>query len=160
MPWQTGNSGLLFQSLPIYGLLCKWNVACSCIRKKYSFESNSIDSPMALPDFQLASRTSNLVLNWVCLPLIEYPFLLFGRKKKSQIMLDYQGFAWFFFCFQWSAWVMNLAVYSPINQYLWSYKPCTCHVLVLKNCPLLSSACLLISWVQKYAFFLDYANHW
>ena len=60
----------------------------------------------------------------------------------------------------WSAWFMNLAVYSPINQYLWSYKLCTCHVLVLKNCPLLSSTCLLISWVQKYAFFLNYANHW
>ena len=87
-------------------------------------------------------------------------FLLSARKKKSLIMSDYQGFAWFFFCFQWSAWFMNLAVYSPINQYLWSYKLCTCHVLVLKNCPLLSSTCLLISWVQKYAFFLNYANHW
>lgn len=26
------------------------------------------------------------------------------EKKKSLIMFDYQGFAWFFFCFQWSAW--------------------------------------------------------
>ena len=31
---------------------------------------------------------------------LKYPFLLFGRKKKSLIISDYQGFAWFFLLFQ------------------------------------------------------------
>ena len=75
-------------------------------------------------------------------------------------MSDYQGFAWFFFCFQWSAWFVNFAVYSPKNQCFWNYKLCISHALVLKNSPLLSGVCLLISWVQKYTFFWNYASLW
>lgn len=75
-------------------------------------------------------------------------------------MSDYQGFAWFFFCFQWSAWFVNLAVYSPKNQCFWNYKLCISHALVFKNSPLLSGVCLLISWVQKYTFFSNYASLW
>ena len=86
--------------------------------------------------------------------------LPFCRKEKPLIMIDYQRFMLNCFLFEWSAWFVNLAVYSPKNQYLRNYKLCTCHVLVLKNCPLLSCVCLLISWVQKYGFFLNYANIW
>ena len=87
-------------------------------------------------------------------------FLLPARKKKSPIMLDYQGFAWFFFCFQWSAWVMNQTLFLPQYQYFQKFRLCTRHALVLKNCLLLSGVCLPTSWVQMYALFLNYANRW
>ena len=34
-------------------------------------------------------------------------------------MSDYQGFAWFFFCFQWSAWDPNLIYKSLIISLIW-----------------------------------------
>ena len=87
-------------------------------------------------------------------------FLLSARKKKSLIMSDYQGFAWFFFCFQWSAWVMNQTLFLPQYQCFQKFRLCIRHALVLKNCLLLSGVCLPTSWVQMYALFLDYANRW
>ena len=87
-------------------------------------------------------------------------FLPPARKKESLIMLDYQGFAWFFLLFQWSAWVMNQTLFLPQYQHFQKFRLCTRHALVLKNCLLLSGVCLPTSWVQMYALFLNYANRW
>ena len=75
-------------------------------------------------------------------------------------MSDYQGFAWFFFCFQWSAWVMNQTLFLPQYQHFHKFWLCIRHALVLKNCLLLSGVCLPTSWVQMYALFLNYASGW
>ena len=54
-------------------------------------------------------------------------FLLLDRKKKSLIMSDYQGFAWFFLLFQWSAWGSPVSCKSLILscdfQFLKSFPP-------------------------------------
>ena len=55
--------------------------------------------------------------------------------------------------FQWSAWVMNQALFLPQYQCFQKFRLCIRHALVLENCLLLSGVCLPTSWVQMYALF-------